>query len=200
MSGIELRNGTLLVEREPNQLDELAIDFSEILDRFGIEHAYIAGYVSILAGRARSTEDIDILIEVIDEETAGELAETLDEEGFWGAAMPLTSMYEMLSNGDNIWVAPDDQVTPHLELKFARDEFDRASLENAIEARIADETIPIGPLELQVAYKLHLGAQKDIEDAIHLYILFEQSLSTARLKEWVTRLGVEDEYERLKRA
>ena len=200
MSGIELRNGTLLVEREPNQLDELAIDFSKILDRFGIEHVYIAGYVSILAGRARSTEDIDILIEVIDEETAGELAETLDEEGFWGAAMPLTSMYEMLSNGDNIWVAPDDQVTPHLELKFARDEFDRASLENAIEARIADETIPIGPLELQVAYKLHLGAQKDIEDAIHLYILFEQSLSTARLKEWVTRLGVEDEYERLKRA
>jgi hypothetical protein len=200
MSGIELRNGTLLVEREPNQLDELAIDFSEILDRFGIEHAYIAGYVSILAGRARSTEDIDILIEAIDEETAGELAETLDEEGFWGAAMPLTSMYEMLSNGDNIWVAPDDQVTPHLELKFARDEFDRASLENAIEARIADETIPIGPLELQVAYKLHLGAQKDIEDAIHLYILFEQSLSIARLKEWVTRLGVEDEYERLKRA
>jgi len=200
MSGIELRNGTLLVEREPNQLDELAIDFSEILDRFSIEHVYIAGYVSILAGRARSTEDIDILIEAIDEETAGELAETLDEEGFWGAAMPLTSMYEMLSNGDNIWVAPDDQVTPHLELKFARDEFDRASLENAIEARIADETIPIGPLELQVAYKLHLGAQKDIEDAIHLYILFEQSLSTARLKEWVTRLGVEDEYERLKRA
>lgn len=200
MSGIELRSGTLLIEREPNQLDELAIEFSEILDRFGIEHVYVAEYVSILAGRARSTEDIDVLIETLDEGTADELAETLDEEGFWGAAMPLTSMYEMLSNGDNIWVAPDDQVTPHLELKFARDEFDRASLESAIDVRIDDKTIPIGPLELQIAYKLHLGAQKDIEDAIHLYILFEQSLSAARLKEWVTRLGVEDEYERLKRA
>lgn len=200
MSGIELRSGTLLIEREPNQLDELAIEFSEILDRFGIEHVYVAEYVSILAGRARSTEDIDVLIETLDEGTADELAETLDEEGFWGAAMPLTSMYEMLSNGDNIWVAPDDQVTPHLELKFARDEFDRASLESAIDVRIDDKTIPIGPLELQIAYKLHLGAQKDIEDAIHLYILFEQSLSAARLKDWVTRLGVEDEYERLKRA
>jgi hypothetical protein len=200
MGGIELRNGTLVVEREPNQLDELAIAFSHVLDQFDIECVYIAGYVSILAGRARSTEDVDVLIERIDEETAKELATTLDEAGFWGPAMPLTSMYEMLDNGDNIWVAPTDQVTPHLEVKFVRDEFDHASLENAITARIGDETIPIGPLELQIAYKLHLGAQKDIEDAVHLYTLFEESLSVPRLEEWVTRLDVEAEYDRLKRA
>ena len=200
MGGIELRNGTLVVEREPNQLDELAIRFSEILGQFDIKHVYIAGYVSILAGRARSTEDVDVLIERIDEEAAVELAETLDEKGYWGPAMPLTSMYEMLDNGDNIWVAPEDQITPHLEVKFARDEFDRASLQNAITARIGDEAISIGPLELQIAYKLHLSAQKDIEDAVHLYTLFEESLSVPRLEEWVTRLDVEDEYERLKRA
>lgn len=88
MGGIELRNGTLVVERKPNQLDELAIEFSEILGQFDIKHVYIAGYVSILAGRARSTEDVGGLIEQIDEETA-------------------------------------DQVTPHLEVKFVRDEFDR---------------------------------------------------------------------------
>jgi hypothetical protein len=200
MGGIELRNGTLVVEREPNQLDELTIRFSEILDQFDIEHVYVAGYVSILAGRARSTEDIDVLIERIDEETADRLAERLDEEGFWGPAMPLFSIYEMLDNGDNIWVAPEDQITPHLEVKFARDEFDRASLESAITARIGDAAISIGPLELQIAYKLHLSAQKDIEDAVHLYTLFEEGLSVSRLEEWVTRLDVEDEYERLKRA
>jgi len=200
MGGIELRSGTLVVEREPNQLDELAIGFSKILGRFDIKHVYIAGYVSILAGRARSTEDVDVLIEQIDEEAAVELAETLDEKGFWGPAMPLTSMYEMLDNGDNIWVAPEDQITPHLEVKFARDEFDRASLQNAITARIGGEAISIGPLELQIAYKLHRSAQKDIEDAVHLYTLFEESLSVPRLEEWVTRLDVEDEYERLKHA
>jgi len=199
MGGIELRNGTLVVEREPNQLDELTIRFSEILDQFDIEHVYVAGYVSILAGRARSTEDIDVLIERIGEETADELAERLDEEGFWGPAIPLFSMYEMLDNGDNIWVAPEDQITPHLEVKVARDEFDRASLGNAITARIGDAAISIGPLELQIAYKLHLSAQKNIEDAVHLYTLFEEGLSVSRLEEWVQRLNVEDEYERLKR-
>ncbi len=39
---------------------------------------------------------MDVLIERIDEETADELAATLDEEGFWGPAMPLPSTYEML--------------------------------------------------------------------------------------------------------
>ncbi|QKY19745.1 hypothetical protein B4589_004870 [Halolamina sp. CBA1230] len=200
MGGIELRDETLFVGREPNRLDELAIEFSEILDDMGVTHVFVAGYVSILAGRARSTEDVDVLIERIDEATADQLATRLDEEGFWGAAMPLSSTYEMLSHGDHVWVAPEDQVTPHIELKFVRDEFDRASLENAITARIGGHEIPIGPLELQIAYKLHLGAQKDLEDAVHLYTLFEQSLSVSRLEEWVRRLGVEDEYDRLERA
>lgn len=200
MSGIELRNGTLTVRRAPNQLDELAIAFSEQLDRFDIEHVYVAGYVAILTGRARSTEDIDVLIEPIDEETTDKLVEVLDAEGFWGPAMPLSSMFEMLENGDNIWVAPNDQMTPHLEVKFTRDEFDRASVKSNITARIGNNEIPIGPLELQIAYKLYLGTRKDIEDAVHLYTLFEESLSDTRLEEWVNRLGVKDEYDRLKRA
>lgn len=93
-------------------------------------------------------------------------------------------------------------MIPHLEVKFVGDEFDRASLENRITARISDavETLPIGPLELQIAYKLFLGAQKDFEDAIHLYTLFEESLSTPRLESWVEKLDVEDDYDQLKRA
>lgn len=198
MSGIELRGETLVVEREPNQLDELAIAFSEILDQVGIEHVYIAGYVSILAGRARSTEDVDVLIEPIDEPTADRLATTLDEAGYWGPAMPLDSVYEMITNGDPIWVAPSEQVTPHLEVKIVQDEFDQASLSHAITAQIDGNSIPIGPLELQIAYKLYLGAQKDIEDAVHLYTLFAETLSASRLETWVSRLDVEAEYDRLR--
>ncbi|MFP4626389.1 MAG: hypothetical protein ACOCQ3_03400 [Natronomonas sp.] len=114
MCGIELRKGTLVVEREPYQLYDLSIRLPEILDRFDIDHVYIAGYVSILAGRSRSTEDVDVLFERIDEETANEFTATFDEESFWGPKMPLTSMYGMLDNGDNIWLQPVDQITPHL--------------------------------------------------------------------------------------
>ncbi|MFC6988117.1 hypothetical protein ACFQJD_04145 [Haloplanus sp. GCM10025708] len=200
MGGIDLRGDVLVVEREPNQLDELALEFSSILDDFGIEHVYVSGYVAILTGRARATEDIDVLIEPIDAGTADALRSELAARGFWGPAMPLDNLYGMLSNGDNIWVAPDGQVAPHLEVKFVRDEFDEASLRHAITARIGGETLPIGPLELQIAYKLYLGAQKDFEDAVHLYTLFEKRLSDQRLQKWAEKLDVEEEYDRLERA
>ncbi len=198
MGGIELRDSTLLVGREPNQLDELAIAFSGILDRFAIKHAYVAGYVSILSGRARSTEDVDVLIEEIDESTTKDLVSTLEEEGYWGPAMPLSSMFDSLQNGDNIWIAPENQITPHLEVKFARDEFDHASIANSINANVGNNTIPIGPLELQIAYKLYLGARTDIEDAVHFYTLFEDTLRFEELEKWVSKLGVVDAYEQVK--
>lgn len=199
MGGIELRDGTLVVDREPNDLDELAIRFSAILDDLEVDHVFVSGYVAILAGRSRATEDIDVLLEVLDEETIGQLVSRLQTEDLWGPAMPLDSMPEMLTEGDNVWVARDDEMVPHLEVKFVDDEFDRASLRTKITARLTstDAGIPIGPLELQIAYKLHLGARTDFEDAVHLYAMFEETLSTPELERWVERLGVEDEYERL---
>ncbi|WP_136602862.1 hypothetical protein [Salinigranum halophilum] len=198
MGGVSFRDGTLVVERSANELDELAIAFSGILTRLGIEHVFIAGYLAILTGRARATDDIDVFIEQLSETEADRLVQELREQGYWGPAMPLDAMYENLSSGTNIWVAPTDQMTPHLEVKFPTDEFDRASLTNSIDAQVAGATIPIGPLELQIAYKLFLRGQKDFEDAAHLYLLFRETLSTDRLEQWVERLDVTEEYERLR--
>ncbi len=96
--------------------------------------------------------------------------------------MPLDSMEEVLE--DNIWVARDGEMVPHLEAKFVSDEYDRASLENRITAKLTsvNEELPIGPLELQIAYKLYLGTPKDFEDALHLHSLFEESVSTPALE------------------
>jgi hypothetical protein len=200
MGGIELRDGTLLVDREPNDLDELAILFSTLLDEVGIGHVFISGYVAILTGRARATEDIDVLLARTTSDKIDRLVTKLEDNGLWGPAMPLDSMEEMLE--DNIWVARDGEMVPHLEAKFVSDEYDRASLENRITAKLTsvDVELPIAPLELQIAYKLYLGTPKDFEDALHLHSLFEESLSTPALERWVTNLGVEGDYERLEQA
>jgi len=198
MGGVTLRDGELVVERPPNELDELALDFSRILADLGVEHVFVAGYLAILTGRARATEDIDVLVESLPESEVSALADRLDAEGYWGPAMPLDELYGNLDAGTNVWAAPDGQMTPHLEVQFPTDEFDVASLEHSIPAHVGGATIPVGPLELQIAYKLHLGARKDFEDAAHLYALFRESLRPMQLEQWVDRLGVTDEYERLK--
>jgi len=198
MSGIELRDATLVVKREPNDLDRLALDVSSVLTAHGIDHAFVAEYVAILAGRSRSTEDIDVILEPLTEERAATLGDELQESGFWGSAMPLDQLSTMLSEGSNIRVARDGEVIPNVELKYACDEFDRASLDNAITAQISERSLPIGPLELQIAYKLFLNTQKDFEDAVHLYVLFEETLSMTELERWTEELEVTDRYDRLR--
>jgi len=41
--------------------------------------------------------------------------------------------------------------------------------------------LSIGPMELQIAYKVWLGSDKDKEDARHLYRLFGEHLSREEL-------------------
>lgn len=198
MSGIDLQDDVLQVEREPTTLDALAIDVSDVLSELGIDHALVAEYVAILSGRARSTEDIDLLLEPLDRRGAEDLVGALKQAGFWGSAMPLDDLAGTLATGSNVRVARNGAVIPNVELKYATDEFDRASIENAIIARIDGHDLHIGPLELQIAYKLNLGSQKDFEDAVHLYTLFEESLSTSALERWVRKLDVTDAYDRLR--
>jgi len=200
VSGIELREDTLVVDREPNDLDDLAITVSTTLDSLDIDHVFVSGYVAILAGRSRATEDIDVLLERISEDEIETLVDRLEEQKLWGPAMPLDSMADLLE--DDIWIARAGEMVPHVEAKFVDDEFDRASLDHRIAARItgADVELPIGPLELQIAYKLYLGTRTDFEDAVHLHAMFEETLNAGELQRWVAKLGVETEYDRLEQA
>ncbi len=200
MGGIDLRDGVLEVQREPNDLDELAVEVSSVLSWLDIDHAFVAGYVAILAGRSRSTEDIAAILEPLSEARAAALADELRDAGFWGSAMPLDELSSMLADGSNIRVAREGEMIPNVELKYATDQFDRESLDNAITACVGDSSLPIGPLELQIAYKLYVNTQKDFEDAAHLYILFGETLSHPELERWVSELEVTEAYDRLQRS
>ncbi|MGM0371785.1 MAG: hypothetical protein ACQEQJ_04675 [Halobacteriota archaeon] len=59
----------------------MPIGFSEILGRFLVEHVDVPGYVVHTRGRARATEDVDVLLERTDEATADELAAARTERG-----------------------------------------------------------------------------------------------------------------------
>lgn len=48
----------------------------------------------------------------------------------------------------------------------------------------------ISPIELQIAYKLYLGSDKDVEDAYYLYELFREHLKRGLLDGYSRRMGV----------
>jgi len=194
---MEFTDDGVVIDKPPSDLDRLMLEVGGILDDVGIEYSVVSGYVAVLFGRSRATEDIDVITERFDNGTADELATRLQEAGYWGSAMPLEDVYETLAEDLPVRVAEDGHRVPNVELKFASDEHDRISLDDAIHVRLGGETIRIGSLEFQIAYKLNMGAPRDYEDALYLHEVAGPSLNRTALEEYVTKLGVEDEYEQL---
>lgn len=196
---MEFEDGELFIDKPLNDLDRLVLEVTEHLTALDIEYAVISGYVAVLLGRSRATEDIDVIVERFDRSTAVDLADSLREAKFWGPAMPLDDCYETLADDLPIRVARDGEHVPNVELKFASDEYDRAALRETVAVTIGDESLTIGSLELQIAYKLKMGADRDYEDALYLHEVLGTNLNQRALEEYVKRLDVTDEYDRLRR-
>ncbi len=195
---MEFRDDTLVIDKPPSSLDELVLDITGILDGVGIEYAVVSGYVAVLLGRARATEDIDLITERFSEAKADELAGSLGDAGYWGAAMPLDRMYETLNDGLPLRIAEENHRVPNVECKFVADEYDRASLNDTLTVRLGGRKFTVGSLELQIAYKLSMGAERDFEDALYLYELLEPNLNTRELESYVEQLDVRNEYDKLR--
>lgn len=200
---MKLSDDTLTVSRELSELDKDVLDFTRILDACDVDYVIVSGYVAILTGRSRSTEDIDIILESLSETETEELVTELKNQGYWGMAMPLDEMYSMLSEGSRIRIAEDGEMYPNFETWFVSNDVEREALSNPLSVTFDEGEIEISPLELQVAYKLRLAqaadslSGKDFEDALHLYLTFEERFNTEQLETYVTELGVEDYYAEL---
>ncbi len=78
---MEIKQGKIILEKELNNLDKLVIDFVNILKNYS-EYVLVSGYVSILFGRSRISEGIDLLIPKMNFEKFIQLYNSLKEK-FW---------------------------------------------------------------------------------------------------------------------
>lgn len=200
---MELGDDRLTLHRERSTLDEDVVEFAAVLDDHGVEYVVVSGYVAILTGRARSTEDVDVVLEPLDREAAERLANGFRAAGYWGMAMPLDEMPDLLADGERFRVAERDELFPNFECWYASNPVEREALAEAITADLDGHEIRISPIELQIAYKLRLAqaadstAGKDFEDALHLAVTFEGQLDDDALESYVTDLGVEEYHAQL---
>ncbi|MUW13462.1 hypothetical protein GJ633_01470 [Halorubrum sp. CBA1125] len=200
---MELSDHTLTVSRELSALDKDVLEFTGILDACDVNYVIVSGYVAILTGRSRSTEDIDIILESLSETETEQLVTELKDHGYWGMAMPLDEMFSMLSEGSRIRIAEDGEMYPNFETWFVSNDVEREALSNPLTVTFDEGQIEISPLELQIAYKLRLAQAanslngKDFEDALHLYLTFEERFNTEQLETYVNELGVEEYYAEL---
>jgi len=192
---LQFKGRDIIFDKELNHLDKLAIDFCAVLNKLKVKYVIISGYEAILFGRNRASEDIDMFIEKLSKEKFGQLWEGLQKEGFWCMNAEMDEAFSLLED----WLAPrfarKGEAYPNMEVKYAQKDLDFYSLSNKVKVILRGSEIYIGPLELNIAFKLRLGTDKDIEDARFLYKLFGEKLhelDKESLLSFVRLMKVED--------
>ena len=190
-----LDKNTIKLDKVESNLDLFTLEFTKILSKY-TDYVIVSGYVAILFGRNRASEDIDIFIPKIAETKIKLLAEYLVKNGFWVVNDDPESVYSMLVDVIPPRFAKSGRVEPNAELKFAKKDLDFYSLDNKIKVVLRSGEVFISPIELNIAYKLFLSSDKDIEDARFLFRMFKDKLDMELLNNLVDRLKVRNLFEK----
>ncbi len=176
------------VNKKLTDLDELVIKFSEILSKF-LDYVIVSGYVSILFGEERPTQDVDVLVSNISKEKAKELYNSLKKGGFV-IALDFDAFYRILFEiKEKVDIFTEKQW--FFDVKVVKDLFDIYTLKNRIKVVLNDKyEIFISPPEMQIPYKLYLGAEKDIKDAIFLFEKFKEIIDMEEMEKIAKAMGI----------
>jgi len=176
------------ISKEITELDEIVFKFVSILEKH-VRYVIVSGYVAILLGENRPTQDVDVLIENIEKERARKLYEELSNNGFYFAEN-FDDFYRFLFElkekvdifSEKLW---------YFDLKSVKDFFDVFSIENRIKV-IVNEMFQlfISPPELQIPYKIYLGADKDLKDAAFLYEKFKEIIDKEKMQRIADEIGI----------
>ena len=165
--GISITPTEIKITRELSELDNFVLDVAELIEKYS-QYVIVSGYVTILFGRSRGTEDVDFVIEKIPKEGFMKFCRDAQTSGFeFINPEDCSGLYEMLKERLSIRMAREGEIIPNAEIKFPKDFFH------------------------QEALKKSLGSDKDIEDAYYLYELFKENLNRRLLHDYIQRLGVE---------
>ena len=181
-----------LKDKVLNDLDKFVLNFVKILTKY-TDYVVVSGYVSILLGRSRATEDIDLLVPKIEKANFEKLWAEIIKQGFECInTYESNKAFDML-NEHAIRFFKEIPV-PNIEFKQIKNDIDKYSFQNRLKVVLSGGIVYISPIEEQIAYKLFLGSEKDLEDAKHLYSLFKEKLNKEELSYFVNKLNVEEEF------
>ncbi len=167
-----------------NELDKFVLDFTKILEKH-VKYIIISGYVSLLFGRARGTEDIDIFIEEINKESFAKLYQELEKRYWCLNSDDVNEMYNYLKEEAPIRIAIKDQTIPNFEIKIAKTILNKEAFKDVITVKTKLGEIKISSLERQIAFKkYYLKSDKDLEDARHIEKLFKENINYNKVEEY----------------
>ena len=191
---VEFKDNEIILDKNRSIIDDMALDFSEILVRNNIRYVFFSRYVSILLGNNETGEeinDIDILIQNIafekflklwlEIERSYECKNTND---------PIDAYNAYLKNYHAVKIIKKDSQIAEFRIKIVKNELDRFTLKYRKKVILGDRILFISPLEMQIPYNLFKGSRKDIDDARYLYKLSREKLNITMMERFLSELKI----------
>ena len=169
-----------------NILDQFCITFCEVVEKHA-RYIIVSGFLVIASGRKRSTEDIDMILERLDKVSFTALHHDLLRNGF--ACMQSTdaeTVYDdYLMKSASVRYTSNEGYTPEMEVKFAKDELDDMQLRHRLKIPFTGLDVWFGSIDMNIAFKeAYLKSDKDLEDALHLRIVFSEQISESAINDY----------------
>lgn len=195
---IDVTGKKIRFKKEKNKLDTFVITFTSLLNTLAIQYVIVSGYVAILFGRNRTSEDVDIFVEKIDFQTFQTLWDKIIADDFYCInTKHMKDAYEKyLCEGVSLRFAKRDTFIPNIEFKFPKTEVDAWTIQERVQVMLNHDHFYISPVELQIPFKLYLGSEKDIEDAKFLYGVFQEKLDMILLRDFNRKLKTQHLFQR----
>lgn len=172
-----------------NILDEFCTDFCSVVQEF-CNYVVVSGFVAISSGRARGTEDIDIILERINKEEFKKIYLALKKKGFECVQTDSAQeIYEYLNDNLSARFVRVGEMIPDMELKLAKDELDEYQLQTKTKLELTGLDIWFSSINMNIAFKEHLlKSDKDLEDAKHLRVVYFELVDEEEIKKICTMI------------
>jgi len=168
---------------DTNILDKFAIEFANIIERY-TDYIIVSGFVAISSGRSRGTEDIDMIIPQIGFDLFKKINAQLNKFNFISiqSSKP-EEIYNYLNDSTSVRYIKKNQPLPEMELKFARDELDNYQLKTRTKLKLTGLNLWFSNINVNIAFKEELlKSPKDMDDARHLRIVYDELLDEDEIK------------------
>jgi hypothetical protein len=202
---MDFEDGVLVIDRELSEFDRRAFAFFDLLDEIGIDYLVVSGYLLLLTGRQRMTEDVDLILSVRTTDRLDELATRLGEAGYVANPPPLDRLPEFIEDG-HVGVHAEGARVPTFDLSLGETQLERDAFADSLSVEVSGKTLQVTPFEQQIAYKLSMlydptdHTAMDFLDALHLYRLFEDHLDMDSLRSYTQRLNAAEALDELRTA
>ncbi|MFX0065553.1 MAG: nucleotidyltransferase [Candidatus Hermodarchaeota archaeon] len=175
------------------KLKEVLVTVANYLERNEIQYVVVGGFAAIVWGRGRTTYDIDIIVNQ-DQLDVEEFVEFLNSKDFIISVHDIKTAFKKKTHS---YIRLHGQALYRIDLQGIYTQENRETIKTAKAVTYSGQTIQFGSPENIIAFKLKHRSERDLEDALVVFMAQREKLDWKYLSSLCSRFRVEKELQEL---